>query len=232
MRLPKRLGAIVFDLDGVLVDSEPLHHGALQEVLAKHGVDVDFDRFRRDYSGLDDQTFFQRVWKEWNLPEADFDLTSLRNENHALQRCVSAGVQSFPGVLDLVQALVERIPLAICSGSRRAEIVSLLSNLSCPNIADCFRTIISRDDVPKPKPDPTGYEMAAERLGVPPVRCLAIEDTNTGIEAAREAGLCVLAVANTQPLDRLRGADWYVPSLLQCDWTSLMPSNRRDGGAP
>ncbi len=222
--LPSWLQAIVFDFDGVLVDSEPLHHGALQEVLAPHGIDIDFDRFRRDYSGIDDQTFFPRIWKEWNLPESGFDPVALRTgKSAALKRRIAAGVQSFPGVLDLVQTLAEQIPLAICSGSRRDEILGLLSNLPQRNVAEKFQTIVSRDDVIQSKPDPAGYEMAAKRLGISPRQCLAIEDTNTGIAAARQAGLCVLAVANTQPLDRLQGANWYVPSLSQCDWSSLRP---------
>lgn len=224
MRLPRGLNAIVFDLDGVLIDSEPLHHRALQDVLRPHGVEIDFETFRRDYVGLDDETFFRRIWAEASLREDQYDLQRLKTaKSNALAEQITVGVNSFPGVLDLAAALRELVPLAICSGSRRSEIVSLCSHLPRPNILDLFACVVSRDDVPASKPNPAGYRLAVERLGRSPGECLAIEDTNTGIEAARRANLRVLAVATTHPVETLKGADWCVGSLSNVDWPTLGP---------
>ncbi|MEO8494430.1 MAG: HAD family phosphatase [Planctomycetota bacterium] len=224
MRLPHGLKGIVFDFDGVLVDSEPLHHRALQEVLQPHGVQIDFETFRRDYVGLDDETFFRRVWEMASLPEEQFNLRRLKAaKSKALELQISHGVKSFPGVLDLVAELRELVPLAICSGSRRSEIVSLCSNLPRPTILDLFTCVVTRDDVPASKPDPAGYRLAVERLGRHPAECLAIEDTNTGIEAAHRANLRVMALATTHPIEKLKGADWYFGSLAGVDWPMLCP---------
>ena len=179
--------AVVFDMDGVLVDGEPLYYGAATAVLAEDGIAFPLDRYQR-YMGT------KAGWNEFVE-----DLGLPRPASYYRERCqalVAAGYRAvesgLPGAVELVRGLRETgTPLAVASSSHRANVTTCLDRLG---IAGEFDAVVCGDDVTNGKPDPEIYLRAAELLGVPPEQCLAIEDAPAGIRAARAAGMTCWAV--------------------------------------
>jgi len=120
----------------------------------------------------------------------------------------SDGAAALPGAVELIQALSGKLPIAICSGALREDILPILGKLG---IEDAFDTIVTADDTHISKPDPAPYRLAAEKLGI--TNGLAIEDTPAGIASAKGAGLRVLAVTNSYKCEFLTDADIIVDSL-------------------
>ncbi len=214
------LQAVVFDCDGILVDTEPLHYQAFQEVLKPLGLGFGYDRYLDRYIGFDDRDAFREAFREGERALEPGALDHLMIEKAgALLRLVERGVKSFPGVVELVRELrAKGIPLAVASGALRHEVLLFVNALG---LGDAFRVVVAADDVARSKPDPETYRLAVERLrafgscdDLTPGSCVAIEDTVTGIQSARRAGLVVLGVANSYPADELRPhADCVVESL-------------------
>ncbi len=188
------LQGIVFDLDGVLVDSEPLHCRAIREAVRSSGLSYTDAEYDRELIGLDDRKLIRRVHELRGQP---FDVQRLpaqqRRKTEALARLVQESDPARPGAVELLREAAAELPVALCSGSRRVEIDLLLAAVA-PDLASLFATIVSADDVTATKPDPEGYRRAVDTLGLAPESCLAIEDTNHGVTAALEAGLRVLAI--------------------------------------
>jgi len=214
------LQAVVFDCDGVLVDTEPLHYQAFQEVLSPLGLGHSYEHYLDRYIGFDDRDALREAFREANRTPGPGVLEKLMlQKGEALLRLVEKGVKSFPGVVELVRELAgKRIPLAVASGALKHEVVMFVKALG---LSDAFSVIVAADDVARSKPDPETYLRAVERLGalsagldIAPRSCVAIEDTVTGIASARRAGLVVLGVANSYPVAELQPhADCVVESL-------------------
>lgn len=210
---------MIFDCDGVLVDTEPLHYRAFQEVLQPLGLGHDFDHYLKHYIGFDDKDAFLEAFRETGRPLEDSTLGRLmRAKEEALQDIISKGVSSFPGVIRLVHELAESgVPLAVASGALHHEVDTFTGGLG---IKEAFAIVVAADDVKKSKPDPETYLLALEELQnklklnrLDPGRCIAIEDTPTGIQSAKGAGLFVIAVANSFPSEQLSEADHVLQSL-------------------
>jgi beta-phosphoglucomutase len=221
------LRAVIFDFDGVLVDSEPLHYQAFQEVLAPLGLSYSYERYVEHYIGFDDRDGFREAFGEAHLPlEAERLAQLLRAKARAFQRIVSRGVRPFPGALALVRDLsAHGVPLAIASGALRQEIAWILQALG---IEQAFAIIVAADDVQQSKPHPETYQMALRNLqtafesaNIRSQNCLAIEDTANGILAARNAGLRCVAVTHSSPAASLQAADHTVESLAQLSFQCL-----------
>lgn len=223
--MPSRLHplqAVIFDFDGVVVDSEPLHYKAFMETLAPFGLRHDYDTYVERYIGFDDRDAFRAIFEDAGRPLPPDLFERLIHEKHkAFKRIVSREVRPFPGVHRLVQELVrEGVPLAIASGAAREEILLMLEVLG---LRKAFPVIVTADDVARSKPDPESYVLAVlllrDRGYLPnsapgrPTGCLVIEDTPTGIEAAKAAGLFVVGVAHSFPVEALGQADRAVPVL-------------------
>lgn len=196
--------AILFDLDGTLVDTESLSITAGITALAEHGHAVGRDFFE-GLIGRDDKTCdaaFVRAFP-------DIDLGAVNARYRAIYHVeVARGVPLKPGVATLLPAL--RQPAAIVTSSGRS---SAANKLSIAGIAAHFAEIITRDDVSKAKPDPEPYLLAARLLGVSPARCLVFEDSEAGAEAAHRAGCRVVQVPDLQP-SLGRWAHHLAPDLL------------------
>lgn len=218
--------AIVFDFDGVLVDSEPMHFAAIREVAGELGVELDETLYRRVFIGFDDRDSFRALlsMRAGGPPDPDAIDPPQEAEVHRLcvrkqevfDHAVATGVEPLPGVRELLDDLAGTLPLAIASGATRQDIDGILHGLGW---RQRFEIMVTADDVARSKPDPQTYALAVERLAArttPPVRpatCLAIEDTATGLEAATSAGLRTLAVCTTTPASSLQAAERVVPSL-------------------
>ncbi len=209
---------VIFDFDGVIVDSEPLHWRAFCEVLSPHGFTFSWQEYLAGYVGLDDRGALQKIYALMGRPldsEAMNELIARKAE--AFQQQVSRGLAAYPGVLELIARSAAELPVALCSGALRSDILPVLQGLG---IKDVFPVMVTADDVAVSKPDPESYRLAFERLSQHhagrlknPGACIAIEDTPAGIASARGAGLTVLAVTNNFSADVLAGAHRTVSTL-------------------
>ncbi len=214
------LDAVVFDFDGVIVNSEPLHHEAFGRVLEPLGLSFGWDEYLSHYLGFDDRDAFREAFRLRGRSVGEAELRGLIDAKaQAFEELVKQkGATPFPGVLGLIRRIGEAgVPLALCSGALKRDVDPILRKLE---IAGAFAAMVTADDVAVSKPDPASYRLAVERLnGAAPAqaidaaRCVAIEDTPAGIEAARGAGLRVLAISNSYPREALRGAARVVASL-------------------
>lgn len=221
------LKAVIFDFDGVIVDTEPLHYRAFQEVLKPLGLEYSWDEYLAVYIGFDDRDAFRTVFTSAGQPLGSDRLRELIGQKaHAFNRIIAAGVVPYPGVVELVRDVKNHAPVALCSGALRCDIDPILEQLFLSGV---FDVIVTADDVPASKPDPASYLLTAKRLAEtfpslePPVpsSMLAIEDTPAGIASARGAGLKVLAVTNSYPAEKLTAASSIVDSLASVDFQRL-----------
>lgn len=226
--------AVLFDFDGVIVNSEPLHYQAFREVLAAEHIELSEEEYYRELIGFDDKGAFRHVYQTRKRPLAPKTFLSLMAGKSSAMKDLIAGrkFSALPGVEQFVRTLWRRCPLAICSGALREEIEAMLEGIS---LRDCFPVIVAAEDVMVGKPDPMGYLMTArlvgERLGrkLTPADCLIIEDAPTVIRSVRAAGFPVLAVATSYPLEKLAEANWRVRTLELAEVKRAVPKLNLDG---
>ena len=211
--------AVIFDFDGVIVDTEPLHHKAFQGVLEPLGIGFPWEEYVDTYMGFDDRDAFAEAFRAHgrNLDEKKLK-ELMASKSVIFQDVIRDGVPAYPGAVALITSLHSSgIPLAISSGALFSDITPILAQL---DIAHCFPHIVTADDVRKSKPDPESYTLAFQRLKrkhpallTTPDNSLAIEDTPAGIRSAKRAGLRVLAVSNSYGEEDLAEADYLTGSL-------------------
>ncbi len=211
--------AVLFDFDGILVDTEPMHHRAFNEVLDPLGMAFPWKEYVEIYMGFDDRDAFREAFRAKGIDLDDANLAKLvAAKSEAFLRGLRAGVTAYPGAVPLIETLSAACtPLALCSGALRADIDPILARLG---VARRFGVIVSADDVRRSKPDPESYALAFRRLAetyssslTVPGKSVAVEDTPAGIRSAKGAGLRVLAVTNSYGAVELAEADWIVDSL-------------------
>lgn len=221
MGLPAALKAAIFDFDGVIVDSEPLHFRLFQRLLAEQGVPLTREDYDAIYLGMDDRECFTealaRHGKNAALPRVP---EMINRKSELLMAKIAEKPPVLPGAVDFVRALAKMVPVAICSGALRREIDAMLRHA---DIRSCFAGIVSAEDVSRGKPDPQGFIKALALLNrgrapsafITAASCLVIEDSLAGIEGAKSAGMKCLAVANSYPPAALTraGADAIVATL-------------------
>ena len=211
------LQAIIFDFDGVIADSEPLHFRAFQQALAEDGLELAPKEYYARYLGYDDVGMFQAFGEDRGLPMDAARVKALvARKGVKLQAMMSAGAVLFPGAADFVRVAARAVPIAIASGALRHEIVEIIE---AAGVSDLFAAIVASGDTPESKPSPEPYRLAFERLrettgtALDPRRCVAIEDSRWGLESARGAGLRCVGVTNSYPADELAGAELVVSGL-------------------
>jgi beta-phosphoglucomutase len=211
------LQAIIFDFDGVIADSEPLHFRAFQQALAEDGLELAPKEYYARYLGYDDVGMFQAFGEDRGLAlDAARVKELVARKGVKLQAMMSAGSVLFPGAADFVRAAAQAVPIAIASGALRHEIVEIIE---ASGVSDLFAAIVASGDTPESKPSPEPYRLAFERLrettgtALDPRRCVAIEDSRWGLESARGAGLRCVGVTNSYPAEELTGAELVVSGL-------------------
>lgn len=220
------LAAVIFDFDGIIVDTEPIHYRSFQEVLVPRGLGYSWEEYLGCYIGFDDRDAFREAFRAGGTTIGDRELKELIEQKaRAFQRIIAAGVEPYPGVVELIRSISGNLPLGLCSGALTSDIDPILRQLG---IAGFFDVVVTAEDVAASKPDPASYVLAMERLAarfpdraVTPETTLAIEDTPAGIASARGAGLRALAVTNSYPEERLAGAFRVVASLAGIDLEGL-----------
>jgi beta-phosphoglucomutase len=203
--------AIVFDFDGVLADSEPLHFRALREMMATLGLTLTAEHYYSAYVGYDDEGVFGLIEQEQGWTFGERQVAALIEQKTAIfQDLVASADVLFPGAIECLDRLGARYPLGIASGALKHEIQQILRRHA---LEDRFRFIVASGDTPRGKPAPDPYARAAELHGLPPAACLAIEDSRWGIEAAKAAGLTCVGITTTYDAGSLPGADAVIHSL-------------------
>jgi HAD superfamily hydrolase (TIGR01509 family) len=196
-----RFAAVLFDMDGVLVDSEPLHEEAARQVLRAHEIPVPegiFDRFR----GRPDRTLFAARLQETG--RTDLAVDALVAEKAEVYARRSDRIEPLPGVVGLLEMLTERgCPLACVTSATRADQEAVFA--AC-GFAPYFRAVVTADDVTAPKPDPEPYEQGAAALDVSPADCLVVEDAPHGLRAGQSAGCTTAGLATTFDVATLQDA--------------------------
>jgi HAD superfamily hydrolase (TIGR01509 family) len=204
------IDAVVFDLDGVLIDSEHVWDEARRALAAERGGRWN-DRASRDMMGMSSLEWSRYMHDVIGLQESPEEISA--EVVRRLQAIYREQLPLLPGAVEAVDRLAARWPLAVASSSNR-ELIDLVLELSA--LDRRFRVTVSSEEVARGKPAPDVYLEAARRLGVEPGRCAAIEDSENGIRSAKSAGMCVLAIPNPQfpPADEaLSQADDVLESL-------------------
>jgi beta-phosphoglucomutase len=207
--------AAIFDFDGVLVDSEPLHFQATRDALRPEGFEVTTAEYYSSLIGFDDWGALRQAFEEHGISPTPEQLqAAARRKKDCFAEGIK-GVRFFPGARELVRALGAEMPLAIASGARREEIEEILA---AGGLRDAFQAIVGAQDAPRTKPDPAPYLEAARLLaprapGLRPEDCVAFEDSVAGVVAALGAGMKVVAVTTSYPAEKLRSAHRVVDSL-------------------
>lgn len=215
--MSRALQAIVFDFDGVIANSEPLHLKAFQQALAPAGVELSPTDYYALYLGYDDVGLFEALAKDRGIAMSGSEVKALVvRKGERMRDLLRSGSVLFPGAIEFIREAAAAVPIAIASGAMRHEIDEVID---AAGMTDLFATIVAAGDTPEGKPSPAPYRLALERLresigrDIDPRRSVAIEDSKWGLESAHGAGLRLVGVTNSYPAHELSGAELVVESL-------------------
>ncbi len=216
------LKAILFDFDGVILDSEEYHYEAFQRVFEQEGVSLTRETYYQNCLGFNDVECFRWGLKETGKINEAGGIEALTERKAVyFEALLRNQMRFFPGVCEFIRAAGEKYPLAVTSMARRGEIEFALRKA---DLADLFCLIVSGEDVEKTKPDPEAYEKTLHLLNthlsltktereIRPEQCLVIEDSSAGVQSAKAAGMNVLGLTQTEDPARLKAANRVLPSL-------------------
>ena len=192
---------VIFDMDGVLVDSGPAHHESWQMLAKKHGLDVSVERFHQTF-GRTSRDIIRTIWGE---STSDEQVRRLDDEKEAIYReLIRNSVPLMPGCRELlIRLLSAGLVLAVATSGPPGNLELVLS---VGLIANYFEATVHGFEIAAGKPAPNCFLLAAERLNLPPSSCVVIEDAPVGIEAARAAGMPTIALSGTHPAQVLKAA--------------------------
>ncbi|OUX37030.1 MAG: hypothetical protein CBE26_04190 [Kiritimatiellaceae bacterium TMED266] len=215
------LQAVIFDFDGIIVDSEPWHHQAFNETLKDDQIQIDWETYQEIYIGFDDRDALKTAYKKAHKRLSSKKLNELIEQKAIIfEDYASTGkLTPFPGVIELIKSIPVRVPVGLCSGALRSDIEPIIL---AQKIKSSFKTIVTAEDTAKSKPDPAPYLKALNNLEIKePSNTVAIEDTPAGIRSAKEAGMKVLAVTNSFSAQYLTEADAVANTLEQVNRKTL-----------
>jgi beta-phosphoglucomutase len=222
--------AVLFDFDGVIVNSEPVHLRAFQQAAASVGITLTVEQYYRELIGFDDAGAWRRVFElhRRSLDPSELE-RAMRTKFELMQQLLERKeVQPFEGVIEIVGALHRRrCPLAIYSAAIRPEVMAMLRGVGLDRF---FPIVTTAEDVAVGKPDPSGYlltlrcvsEMIARPLR--PEQALVIEDAPAVVHTAKQVGFKTLGVATSYPLVAMQHADWAVESLRRDELRAKAPA--------
>jgi beta-phosphoglucomutase len=219
------LRAIVFDFDGVIANSEPLHFRAYREVLAGRGVELTERDYYSSYLGYDDVGAFVAIAADRGLTWPDAQIVAMvRDKAERLEALEREGSVLFDGAADAIRTAAASLPIAIASGALGAEIRRVLD---AAGLAKHFSAVVAAEDTTASKPAPDPYLRAVALLAAADSAlragdCVAVEDSRWGLDSARAAGLRTVGVAQTYGADVLEPvADLVIPSMRAFDLDAI-----------
>lgn len=220
------LEAVIFDFDGVIADSEMLHLSAFNSVIAPFGMEISKADYFKNYLGLSDFDLFKLLANEGllNIDTAQIDELAVQ-KNLIFEELAQMRAPIIAGVSDVLDMLSEsNIPMAICSGALLGEIELILER---SGLSHFFEVIVSAEQVKKGKPHPEGFELTLKRLNhgranpITADKCVVIEDSHWGLEAAAAAGMHTVAITNSYQAEQLSMADIVIDHLNELSIDSL-----------
>lgn len=195
------IDAILFDLDGVLVDSEAMHNAAVAAAVAAHGVTLP-DALFDEFMGIPDEQLLEHINDVYL--GGRFRVTDLLAEKQVAYLAVADRLQAIPGAVEFIRAARPHFGgFAVATSSLRSNQVLAFDRFG---LHDCFDAVVTAEDVEHTKPDPEPYRRASERLGIPAAACVVIEDSVNGIRSGKEAGCRVIGLTTTYPTATLAAA--------------------------
>jgi HAD superfamily hydrolase (TIGR01509 family) len=212
--------AVIFDMDGVLVDSEPFHVQNEKLMFKKLGLDIT-DEEHSNFTGVATDVMWQQISEIRELPYSVAELTELTVIESNKYFGSLEKIEPFPGLVDLLEQLFDaEIPLAVATSS---DAVTMQNILEKSGLRKYFRFAVCRDDVAKSKPAPDVFLRAAELLGILPENCTVIEDSRNGIKAAKAAGMVCIAYSggNSGHQDQTQ-ADRRISDFNELDFDNLL----------
>ncbi len=216
--------AVIFDFDGVIMETEPYHIEAFRKTIEEDfGLKLAYDEVLA-YAGLTHAEKIRRIFRKKGLP-VDFDAEAerekiLKRAFETIEKKVRKGGISLPkGLLEFLGRLKARkYKIGLATVNKRKYISRILK---IAKIDKCFDAAVTSDDIKKPKPDPEIYVKAAKKLKVAPANCTAIEDSVYGIQSAKAAGMKCIAITTTNTRERLKDADIIVDGFEEIDVEKL-----------
>ena len=220
------MDALIFDYDGVVLDSEPYHYEGFQQILKQFDITIPADIYADRYLGLTDFEGFRKIFNDYNRTDQLDNIEDLVQKKTAIvQNLIRNHATAIPGTVELVKSAVDsKIPIAICSGALRDEVKIGAETLG---ILEHFPVIVSAEDVSQGKTDPEGYiktcRLLSEKVGkkISPNRCVVCEDSPAGTAAANSAGMRVCGLATSYAKHELPLADIVVENLSEISISQL-----------
>jgi HAD superfamily hydrolase (TIGR01509 family) len=206
------IAAVIFDMDGVIVDSEPRHEQAFLEVVKEIGFGEKHGLVFADYVGRSDY----ELWRDFvtkNRPKESLE-ELLRMKRERILKILAQEEPLFEPVPTLVEALSRRHLLGLASGSERTVVDAVLQ---LKGLRRFFKATVSASEIKKGKPEPEIFLRTAELLGVAPEECVVIEDSKPGVAAGLAARMQVIAITNTHPAEELSKAHHVVSSYAEIE---------------
>jgi len=198
----RRFRGIIFDVDGVLVNSEPLHHRAWKQILVEFGIQLSDEQFHR-LMGKTTHQILKMYFEQYGIQE-DLEFWSFKKDE-VYRSLVHKELKPLDGVVSLLEFLMSRkIRIGVASSAVRQNVEAALDCLG-PQVS--FDSILSVEDIIHPKPDPEIYLKAAQNLKLTPNDCGVIEDSIPGVQSAKEAGAFVIGITTNVHPQGLTAAD-------------------------
>ena len=201
---------IIFDVDGLLVDTEKIHVEAWKNVFSEEGIYLTKGDYEKGV-GFADKEFLLQLKGNGKIPEnSDIDKLCKEKERYFLE-IIKDGINTFDGVFETIEFLKEKeLKIAAASNSKKVLVKSVLEY---SNLIKFFDFFVAREDVENPKPSPDIYEKAVKLMKLKKDNVIVFEDSEVGIRAAKKAGLFCIAVASTQEYDKLKKADIMIEKI-------------------
>lgn len=194
--------AILFDMNGIIIDDEHIHEMAFRETVKPYGINLDHQSYLMCCAGKTDRAGYEEIAVSHNK-DLPTDLLLIEKSRLYLQ-LFPTNKKSYPGVIELIHSLANSYQVALTSSSSRVEVDLITKEFA---IDSNFSVTVSGDDVRRGKPDPEPYLLTASKLCVKPQECLVIEDSRSGVLSAKAAGCYCIGVTTTHTQEELEGAD-------------------------
>ena len=211
--------AVVLDFNGTISDDEPLLAELFVQIFGEIGIEVTEERYWGEFAGYSDPEIVERILTEAGRHDLAVAQGLLDRRAELYLARAGAGETVHPEVAACVREIADRVPVAVASGAVRVEVEAVLEG---SGLRSLLATVVTADDVTHGKPDPEGYLIALDRLGLPGSDALSFEDTHFGVMAAVAAGVRCVGVGTTMSAERLRDAgavavvaslDWSIPDV-------------------
>jgi len=210
------LKAIIFDFDGIIADTEPIHLEAFRIVLKEMKIELSDQDYYSKYLAFDDKTLFRKIIEDNGKDHEITVINNLIDKKHILiTEFFTSQISLFPGFEDFLELVKNRYALSIASGALKSEIEFILNKF---NLLSEFKIIIAADEVINCKPHPEPFIKALKKLNdihddeIKPTECLVFEDSNYGVQAAKAAGMNCIGITNSYDRNTLKKADLLVDS--------------------